>query len=252
MPVGNSVVRATEVTASGSQCPRFDYSDMSSSVATFLMGRAERIRRQASSSVIGIGKDLIEAKRYLSHGAFVDWVEGEVGIPARTAQAYMRVAKWAPAKSAKISKLPVSLLYVLAASGTPEEFAADVVKRVESGERISVRAIHAELRDMREMKCEDLRARPSFREARGKDTSAIAVGTHVATAAALQEVVAILAHALSEQEFARVQDIMTDKSVMNDPELAWKIRNAFSTLAKGGDLSGRHFAAENAEAVCAQ
>lgn len=248
MPVGNSVVPANWLTASGSQCPRFDYGDMSSSVATFLMGRAERIRRQASSSVIGIGRDLVEAKRYLSHGAFIAWVEGEVGIPARTAQAYMRVAKWGPAKSAKISQLPVSLLYVLSASGTPEEFAADVVKRVESGERISVRAIHTELRDLREMKCEDLRERPSFREVRGKDTSAIAATTHVATAPPLLEAVAILGHALSEQEFARVHDIMTDKSIMKDPELARKIRNAFSTVAKGGDLSGRHLA----EAASAQ
>ena len=251
MSASNLVLRASAPAASVSHCPRFDYSDISPSVASFLIGRAERIRRQASSSVIGIGKDLIEAKRYLSHGAFMAWVEGEVGIPARTAQAYMRVAKWAPAKNSKIAQLPVSLLYVLAASSTPKEFAADVVKRVEAGEHISAQAIRTELRDLRELKCDEPRYRPLCRGFRGKKPSAIATVTPLTAGTALLEAVAILAHGLSEEEFARVQDIMTDKSIIHDPELARKIRDAFSALGQGSDFSAYQCSAGDVDAVCA-
>src|SRR5262245_14032618 len=129
---------------------QFDYGDLSSSAAKFLREQAERIRRQSASSIINIGKDLVAAKHYLSHGAFIAWVESEVGIAARTAQAYMRVAKWVAPKSASIAHLPPSLLYLFSASSTPSSFVVDVLKRIEAGERISLRAIRNELQDLRE------------------------------------------------------------------------------------------------------
>src|SRR5436305_1571476 len=78
----------------------FDYSSLPPSVARFLRGQADRIRQHCASSIIQIGKALLEAKHHLSHGAFLPWVECEVGIPARTAQVYMRSANWAAGKSA--------------------------------------------------------------------------------------------------------------------------------------------------------
>jgi hypothetical protein len=56
---------------------------VSPSVANFLRGQADRIRQYTRKSIIQIGKDLVAAKRYLSHGAFLRWVESEVGIPVR-------------------------------------------------------------------------------------------------------------------------------------------------------------------------
>jgi hypothetical protein len=228
MSTGNAVALASVVKMMRSAA--FDYSDLSSSVAAFLKGQAERIRRQASSSVINIGKDLVEAKRHLSHGAFMAWVEGEVGIPARTAQAYMRVAKWAPSKSAKVAHLPPSLLYLLAASSTPEAFAADILKRCEAGERISLQAIRDELRDIRQSMQDEWQSRARSTLPRAlceTKNSEIATSIHMTKGATLLEAVAILARGLSTPDFKRVHDIMTDSSVIKDPELPQKIVDAF-------------------------
>src|ERR1700712_4880530 len=101
----------------------FDYSSVSSPLANFLKGQADRIRRQCVTSIIQIGKALLEAKRHLSHGAFLLWVECEVCMPVRTAQAYMRVAQWASAqKTAVVAHLSPTILYLLSAPSTPEDF----------------------------------------------------------------------------------------------------------------------------------
>ena len=89
---------------------RFDYESVPLSVAKFLRGQADRIRRQCATSVIQIGKALLEAKRHLSHGGFLRWVECEVCIPVRTAQTYMRVANWASDKGATVAHLSPSAL----------------------------------------------------------------------------------------------------------------------------------------------
>ncbi|HEV2956733.1 MAG TPA: DUF3102 domain-containing protein, partial [Xanthobacteraceae bacterium] len=114
----------------------FDYASLPISVAKFLKGQATRIRQYAGKSIIQIGKDLAAAKHYLSHGQFVRWAEKEVGIPARTAQGYMRAAQWAAGKSAAVAHLPPSLLYVLSASSTPEELVEDILRKAEVGEEI--------------------------------------------------------------------------------------------------------------------
>jgi len=233
LTVNGSAVRST-------RRPGFDYSDLSSSVATFLKGQAERIRRQASLSVINIGKDLIFAKRYLSHGAFIAWVEGEIGIPARTAQAYMRVAKWAPPKNSQIQHLPISLLYLLAASSTPEAFAEDILKRIAAGERISIQTIRDELRDLREARqdeCQHQRCRMLPGPEHDTRCSEIEPGlivppTRAQNSTPLQEAVAILAHRLPARDFVRIQDILTDGAIISDPEFPQRIADAFLTFAK--------------------
>src|ERR1700730_6747762 len=128
---------------------KFDYAVLSPSVEKFLRGQADRIRRQCASSIVQMGKALFEAKRHLSHGEFLRWVELEVGIPARTSQAYMRVAKWASGKSAAVVHLPPSALYVLSSSAVPEEFIIDVLERVEAGKQIPASAIRQELKALR-------------------------------------------------------------------------------------------------------
>jgi len=135
-------------TARGSQntYATFDYASLPQSVARFLQGQADRIRRQCSSSIIQIGKALIEAKRHLSHGGFVQWVECEVGIPARTAQVYMRAASWASGKSATVAHLPPSALYLLSAPSAPEKFIEEILQRIDAGEHIAPSAMREQLK----------------------------------------------------------------------------------------------------------
>jgi hypothetical protein len=219
----------------------FDYRDLSAPVAAFLKGQAERIRRQATLSVINIGRDLAAAKQYVSHGAFIAWVESEIGIPARTAQAYMRLAKWAPPKNSKIGHLPISLLYLLSASTTPDEFVADVLKRLAAGESITTQAVRDELRNLRETSEEASRdSRCRWLQRPDQDKSCEQGHTEIVTSefdvernsAALLEAVTIFAHRLPSQDFVRVQDILTDSITIEDPDLPQKIIDAFSTFER--------------------
>lgn len=225
-----------------SKCPQqrtFDYRALSAPVAAFLKGQAERIRRQATLSVINIGRDLAAAKEYVSHGAFVAWVESEIGIPARTAQAYMRLAKWVPPKNSKIGHLPISLLYLLSASTTPDEFVADVLKRLAAGECITTQAVRDELRQLRGTSAEAPRAsrRPRL-EISSQDkscehdhTDAGGSGFDVEmNSAALLEAITIFARRLPSQDFERIQDILTGIVTVEDPDLPQKIIEAFSTF----------------------
>jgi Protein of unknown function (DUF3102) len=215
---------------------RFNYDSVAPAVAKFLRGQAERICRHYATTIIQIGKALIGAKHYLPHGAFIVWVETEVGIPARTAQAYMRAAEWAANKGSVAAHLPPSVIYLLSASSTPKEFMVDVLNRVEAGEQIVPAAIFEELKTWRGAKqdgCDkeeqnggskELAAAP---EAGGCDQSrptAIAAELN----AAVEEAVAILMRCLSTEDFNRVREIMTSSDVLEDGGLAHAIALAFS------------------------
>src|SRR5215831_17957220 len=128
---------------------QFDYDSLSPSVAKFLRGQAERIRHSYTTSIIRAGKALMEAKRHLSHGAFIRWVRSELGIPVRTTQAYMQVAQWVKDKGAAVTHLPPSVLYILSARSTPCGFTAALLNRHEAGEEIDARSIRAELMAIR-------------------------------------------------------------------------------------------------------
>ena len=209
---------------------RFDYETVSSSVAKFLRGQADRIRRQSATSIIQIGKALIEAKRHLSHGGFLRWVECEVGIPARTAQAYMRVASWASDKGAIVAHLSPSALHLLSAASVPEGFVTDIIRRTEAGERIAPNVLREELRAYGGRRClveaENLASStrltsPSdlMREAENEALSAVA------------ELVTILAQSLSASDFARVREIATSDTVLSDPQLPMTLERAFNSIA---------------------
>jgi len=212
---------------------RFDYESVPSSVAKFLRGQADRIRRQCGTSIIQIGKALLEAKRQLSHGDFLRWVECEVGIPARTAQAYMRVASWASTKGATVAHLSPTALYMLSSTGVPEEFVIDILNRTDAGERIAPAALREELKafqsgNRREDSATELCAQPASPD----DLKWEAVATRTEACGAISELVAILVQALSVEAFARVRGIMTSNAVLSDPELARILEREFSCAAQ--------------------
>jgi hypothetical protein len=213
----------------------FDYRNLPSSVTDFLKGQAHRIRRQAAMSIIHIGKDLIAAKHYLSHGAFLNWVVAEVDIPPRTAQAYMQVAQWATGKNATVALLPPSLLYFLSASRTPETFVDDILRRIEAGEHVALSAIRDELKALRishrEGSPDNERA---ARQGTQLDQKSWPTAVELEVTAILRRAVAILAQGLSVEDFAQVRDILTSKAVLEDPELPRKITTAFSVPVRNG------------------
>jgi hypothetical protein len=206
----------------------YAYEEAAPDVAKFLKGQAERIRRYAGKCIIAIGKDLIAAKHYLSHGAFIRWVECEVGMPARTAQDYMRAAAWATGKGAMVAHLPPSLLYVLSASRTPKDFADEIVRRTEAGERLALPDVRAELRRHLAARRASADSGPHGSRA-NKDAASSMLAAEVDARARLSEAVAIIARALPTADFARVRDIMTDAHLLASYDLAGHMANAFST-----------------------
>jgi hypothetical protein len=210
----------------------FDYNDVSTPVARFLRGQADRIRRSVGKSVIDVGKDLIAAKHHLSHGTFLVWVETAVGLPRRTAQAYMQVAHWASNKRATVALLPPTLLYLLSAPSTPTDFIVNVLKRVESGEHIPPRTIRDELKALREAK---------QNENEIASLPVIKLGAHHREMQTIDEgdegqftvlaAVEIMARGLPPSDFARLREIMTSQALLGDPRLPDNIEAAF--LAAG-------------------
>ncbi len=247
----------------------FNYETLPRSVANFLRSQADRIRRSAASSVVNIGKDLLGAKRYLSHGVFLRWVEDEIGIPARTAQVYMQVAQWLGGKSTAVAHLPLSTLYVISAPSTPNDFAVDVLKRLQEGESISVKAVREELKAVRAkskgnssgngvvelaeskvVTAEDDADRDSGSGKLGKEEvcgnrllckmASPAMGeideTEMLDAAfVLAEAVGIMANGLSDADFIRVREIMTSNLVLKDPDLPQKLIQVFAMCSDQGN-----------------
>jgi hypothetical protein len=123
----------------------FDYSAFDAETASNLRAQANRIRKRigkATQDLIDIGRDLLAAKKHLlDHGEFIKWVEFEVGIVRRTAQAYMAIAKLADEKGAAIALLPPTTAHRLAAKSTPSEVVSEVVAKAQSGDVVPDRTV---------------------------------------------------------------------------------------------------------------
>jgi hypothetical protein len=115
---------------------RFDYGDVLPELATRLRAQAERIRgriRKSTEEIIDIGRDLLAVKDELERGAFICWVETEVGINRRTAQAYISAAKLYE-KSATVALFPPATVYRLASKSAPAEVVETVIAKADAGE----------------------------------------------------------------------------------------------------------------------
>lgn len=103
--------------------------------------------RQMTASVMGIGGALLRAKGALQHGQFEEWCRVEFGMSERTAQNMMNVARTFAGKSAKISLLSDSTLYLLAAPSTPEPVREAVIAQAEAtGRSPSVAEVRKSIR----------------------------------------------------------------------------------------------------------
>jgi hypothetical protein len=129
----------------------FDYSVLDVDIASNLREQANRIRTRigkATQDLIDIGHDLLAAKEHLlDHGEFIKWVESEVGIARRTAQAYMAMAKLADDKGAAIALLPPTTVHRLAAKSAPPEVVSEVIAKARSGDVLPDRTVFEMISD---------------------------------------------------------------------------------------------------------
>jgi hypothetical protein len=156
-------------------------------------------------------------------------------MPVRTAQAYMRVAHWVSAKkNTAIGRLPPTILYILSAPSTPEDFVSDILSRLEAGELIAPSVIRKELHTLRSS-----RSRDGGFETKANPNHALPmkrwdeVQARRNASADLSELVTILIARLSAADFERVRKIMTSEAVLSDPELLPNLRRAFMSDANG-------------------
>jgi hypothetical protein len=70
-------------------------------------------------------------------GQFVQWVEAEFGFSIRTAENYMRAARFSEDKCEAIALLPPAALYRISAKNAPSELVQEVVARAASGAIVS-------------------------------------------------------------------------------------------------------------------
>src|SRR5262245_24533666 len=107
-----------------------------------LAEHADAIRalgKRMVADVIEIGGRLSECKLICGHGNWLAWLEREFGWSADTAERFIRVSTL----SNQIPQLaefdlPLSGLYLLAASSTPEEARNEIIKRAEASEPVAV------------------------------------------------------------------------------------------------------------------
>ncbi len=129
----------------------FNYDKISADEAMELQTRADRIRSGAQAGtqhLFAIGRELIATKIALAkHDAtdlFTDWVKAECPFKLKQAQRYMSVARLA-GENDKLSLLPRSVLYRLAAKGAPTDLQDKVMDSLESETPMSTEQIVAAL-----------------------------------------------------------------------------------------------------------
>jgi hypothetical protein len=123
----------------------FDYASLDPALAADARAAIARIRARIRSARYEIGHDLIAIKSRMDHGTFGNWVAAELGITLRTAENYMNAAKFVEGKSEKISILPPSAIYALAAPSAPAAIVQEVLAAVDAGTVIPVNEIRQKL-----------------------------------------------------------------------------------------------------------
>ena len=110
----------------------------------FLTSRANSIRETAKRSVEGIvfiGKWLTECKQRLPHGQWLPWLKAEFGWSRQTAVSFMQVYELAKCQDFGHLPIDVSALKLIAAPSTPEPIRQEVIRRAQTGERITHAAV---------------------------------------------------------------------------------------------------------------
>jgi hypothetical protein len=119
----------------------YDYSTLAVAYRESVRRAALTIKprlKRAAEDIFVIGKELNATKAMLPHGEYSHWLDIEFGLSERMAQRFVSVYERLGAKTDKLSLLPPSTLYLLAAPSTPDEAIQTVEKHLDIGERLSV------------------------------------------------------------------------------------------------------------------
>jgi DUF3102 family protein len=125
--------------SSGEQLPADDLADIAARVREAHAKFVDALRG-GMVRAIEAGELLIQAKAKLKHGEWLPWLADQCGVPERSAQLYMRVARhrdtYLDAKSAKVSDLGIGQAMRLLAKPKPKQYVT--IKTVSQTRQIAV------------------------------------------------------------------------------------------------------------------
>jgi hypothetical protein len=112
------------------------------------------LSKQTTLAAIEIGRQLRTVKKILRHGLFEKWVQYDCHFSIKTAQNYMRLARFAD-KNESIALLPLGTAYRLTGKRVSPSLIDEVIRRAVRGERISEKCFEEMYRESlkRSSKC---------------------------------------------------------------------------------------------------
>lgn len=122
------------------QAQSFDYEALGSETRIVVRQRTSEIKsliRQTAEDIIDIGQKLIEVKKELAHGQFINWLKAEFNWSRSTATKFMQVAKQFKGVNFTHLEIAASALYLMTAASTSELAREEALERAAQGEFIS-------------------------------------------------------------------------------------------------------------------
>jgi hypothetical protein len=136
----------------------FDYGAVGTDIAQKLKGIVDTLRnkfQRSSDEVIGTGRLLLEAKKALGHGRYLQWLDDEVGLPRSTAARLTRTASlFRGVTPNALGRIEVTAMYLLSCDRCPQHLREWILEQAEDGDNFTARAIR-ELMSDRPAKSDD-------------------------------------------------------------------------------------------------
>jgi hypothetical protein len=146
----------------------FDYTTLAPDLAERARETARRIHGVLQRAIIQIGQELLAIKHEMSHGTFTRWINAEMGgTTLRTAENYMRVARWVEGKPETVALLPPTVLYALTSPSASTAVVGEVLAAAETGNPLPVATIKAKVKASKAERCTGGKAKKSHQIADG-------------------------------------------------------------------------------------
>jgi hypothetical protein len=152
----------------------FDYSELEPEVVEEARAAAGRIRKRIQAAKLGmleVGRELLNMKEKLKHGAFGKWIRAEFDMTDRTAQNYMSVARELSGNPEIVSYFPPTTTYRLVAKSVPSDVRKAIIDGFEAGSIRTADEVELRLSEVRKAK---KNAREEARRNAGKSPEEIA------------------------------------------------------------------------------
>ena len=193
----------------------FDYTALDPEAARALAAGAARVRdlgRKSVEFLIEIGRELIAAKAKLGHGLFLSWLAAECRLSERSARRFMLAAQWAEGKSANVTDLDPTAVYLLPAPSTPRQVQIEILQRLDHGQHPTVDEICERIRTVKARPDRTQRPGAVDREERRREAEQHRKDRARQTeefAAALDEIVSLLRERLGPSDLEQVVALTT-------------------------------------------